>query len=96
MRVCVLGPPAVGKTAICAELAKQYKLHHIKLKDVIEEAMAKLEASAARADKADEEEDDGRGKLVARGFVLKICGSLDEYLECLSNNKMWLIFFTNC
>jgi len=62
MRVCVLGPPAVGKSAICAELAKQYKLHHIKIKDVIEEAMAALEASAARADKGDEEDDDGKGE----------------------------------
>jgi len=61
MRVCVLGPPAVGKTAICAELAKQYKLHHIKVKDVIDEAMSKLEKSAARADKGDEEDDDGKG-----------------------------------
>ena len=61
MRVCILRPPAVGKTAICAELSKQYKLHHIKVKDVIEEAMSKLEASAARVDKADEEDDDGKG-----------------------------------
>ena len=61
MRVCILGPPAVGKTTICSELAKQYKLHHIKIKDVIDEAMAKLQASADRADKGDEEDDDGRG-----------------------------------
>ena len=46
MRVCILGPPAVGKTTICSELAKQFKLHHIKIKDVIDEAMAKLQASA--------------------------------------------------
>ena len=62
MRVCVLGPPAAGKTSICSELAKQYKLHHIKVKDVIDEAMGRLEASAARADKGDEEEDDGKGE----------------------------------
>lgn len=61
MRACVLGPPAVGKTSICTELAKQYKLHHIKVKTVIDEAMARLEASANRADKGDEEDDDGKG-----------------------------------
>ena len=39
MRACVLGPPAVGKTCVAAALCKNYKLHHIKLKDVIDEAI---------------------------------------------------------
>jgi adenylate kinase family enzyme len=32
----------VGKSSIAEELAKHYKLHHIKIKDVISEAIAKL------------------------------------------------------
>ncbi|EDL18751.1 mCG1149, partial [Mus musculus] len=43
IKICILGPPAVGKSSISEELAKYYKLHHIKMKDVIAEAIAKLE-----------------------------------------------------
>ena len=32
----------MGKSSISEELAKYYKLHHIKMKDVIAEAIAKL------------------------------------------------------
>ncbi|XP_016015363.2 adenylate kinase 7 [Rousettus aegyptiacus] len=47
IKICVLGPPAVGKSSISEVLSKYYKLHHIKLKDVISEAIAKLEAIVA-------------------------------------------------
>uniref|UniRef100_A0A2K6T4D0 Adenylate kinase 7 n=1 Tax=Saimiri boliviensis boliviensis TaxID=39432 RepID=A0A2K6T4D0_SAIBB len=43
IKICILGPPAVGKSSIAEELSKYYKLHHIQLKDVISEAIAKLE-----------------------------------------------------
>ena len=42
IKICILGPPAVGKSSITEALSKHYKLHHIKLKDVISEAIAKL------------------------------------------------------
>lgn len=42
IKICILGPPAVGKSSIAEALSKHYKLHHIKLKDVISEAIAKL------------------------------------------------------
>ncbi|KAM9093571.1 adenylate kinase 7 isoform 1-T1 [Megaptera novaeangliae] len=44
IKICILGPPAVGKSSIAEVLSKYYKLHHIKLKEVISEAIAKLEA----------------------------------------------------
>ncbi|ELK31031.1 Adenylate kinase 7 [Myotis davidii] len=47
IKVCILGPPAVGKSSVAEVLAKYYKIHHIKLKDVISEAIAKLEAIVA-------------------------------------------------
>ncbi|ELK01190.1 Putative adenylate kinase 7 [Pteropus alecto] len=47
IKICILGPPAVGKSSIAEVLSKYYKLHHIKLKDVISEAIAKLEAIVA-------------------------------------------------
>uniref|UniRef100_A0A8C5WAH7 Adenylate kinase 7 n=1 Tax=Microcebus murinus TaxID=30608 RepID=A0A8C5WAH7_MICMU len=59
IKICILGPPAVGKSSIAAELAKHYKLHHIKLKDVISEAIAKLEAIVAPKDTTDGEEEEG-------------------------------------
>lgn len=42
IRACVLGPPAVGKTSVVSQLCKHYKLHHVKIADVIKEAIEKL------------------------------------------------------
>ena len=39
IRVCILGPPAVGKTFFISLLCRHYKLHHIKIADVIKEAI---------------------------------------------------------
>ncbi|XP_074183069.1 adenylate kinase 7 isoform X1 [Rhinolophus sinicus] len=57
IKICILGPPAVGKSSIAEALSKHYKLHHVKLKDVISEAIAKLEAIVAP--KAGEEGEEG-------------------------------------
>ncbi|XP_071962489.1 adenylate kinase 7-like [Antedon mediterranea] len=62
MRACVLGPPASGKTSIVQALCKQYKLHHIKINDVIREAIEMLEKSAARVDSDENEDDDGKAQ----------------------------------
>ncbi|XP_033112222.1 adenylate kinase 7-like [Anneissia japonica] len=62
MRACVLGPPASGKTSIVQALCKKYKLHHISIKDVINEAIETLEKSAARADSDENEDDDGKAQ----------------------------------
>ncbi|XP_012326692.2 adenylate kinase 7 [Aotus nancymaae] len=56
IKICILGPPAVGKSSIAEELSKYYKLHHIQLKDVISEAIAKLEAIVAPKDVGEGEE----------------------------------------
>lgn len=39
MRACILGPPASGKSTIAKQLCEHYKLHHIKIKDVIDEIL---------------------------------------------------------
>ncbi|XP_022361119.1 adenylate kinase 7 isoform X3 [Enhydra lutris kenyoni] len=57
IKICILGPPAVGKSSIAEALAKHYKLHHIKLKDVISEAIAKLEAIVTPKDEGEDEEE---------------------------------------
>ena len=37
-----MGPPASGKTLVIKQLCEHYKLHHIKIQDVIDEAVEKL------------------------------------------------------
>ncbi|XP_004416548.1 PREDICTED: adenylate kinase 7 [Odobenus rosmarus divergens] len=62
IKICILGPPAVGKSSIAEALSKHYKLHHIKLKDVISEAIAKLEAIVTLKDEGEEEEEGEQGE----------------------------------
>uniref|UniRef100_A0A667XQH6 Adenylate kinase 7b n=1 Tax=Myripristis murdjan TaxID=586833 RepID=A0A667XQH6_9TELE len=42
IRLCVLGPPAVGKSTVAEQICKHYKLHHIRLQDTISETIAQL------------------------------------------------------
>ncbi|XP_015103151.3 adenylate kinase 7 [Vicugna pacos] len=58
IKICILGPPAVGKSSIGEALSKHYKLHHIKLRDVVSEAIAKLEAIVTPKDVGEGEEED--------------------------------------
>nr|XP_021505096.1 adenylate kinase 7 isoform X4 [Meriones unguiculatus] len=57
IKICILGPPAVGKSSIAEELTKHYKLHHIKMKSLIAEAIAKLEAIVAPKETGELEEE---------------------------------------
>ncbi|KAM4723462.1 adenylate kinase 7 [Anableps anableps] len=43
LRVCILGPPAVGKSTMSSQICKRYKLHHITLKETISKAIIRLE-----------------------------------------------------
>uniref|UniRef100_A0A671MFW0 Adenylate kinase 7b n=1 Tax=Sinocyclocheilus anshuiensis TaxID=1608454 RepID=A0A671MFW0_9TELE len=43
LRICILGPPAVGKSTIAERICKHYKLHHVKLKQTITETLENLE-----------------------------------------------------
>ncbi|XP_043118384.1 adenylate kinase 7 [Puntigrus tetrazona] len=45
LRICILGPPAVGKSTIAERTCKHYKLHHVKLKETITETLENLESS---------------------------------------------------
>ncbi|XP_073494623.1 adenylate kinase 7 [Phyllobates terribilis] len=56
VRICVLGPPAAGKTTVSKMLCKKYKLHHIHIKDVITEAIDKLERMLKTPPEEEEEE----------------------------------------
>ncbi|XP_053140545.1 adenylate kinase 7 isoform X2 [Hemicordylus capensis] len=50
VKICVLGPPGVGKTSVSEKLCKHYKVHHIKIKDVITKAIENLEKIIAPKD----------------------------------------------
>ncbi|KAF7690476.1 adenylate kinase 7a [Silurus meridionalis] len=43
IKICLLGPPAVGKSSIAAQLCKYYKLHHIGSKETVQERIRHLE-----------------------------------------------------
>lgn len=49
-KVCILGPPGVGKTTISQQIASHYKIHHINIKDVVTQAIENLNRLAKRAE----------------------------------------------
>ncbi|KAG8449128.1 hypothetical protein GDO86_015978 [Hymenochirus boettgeri] len=77
IRICILGPPAVGKTSMSEIICKYYKLHHIKIKDVITEAMEKLE----RLVKSSEEEEEGEENEEQTENWQEILYSVKENME---------------
>lgn len=65
IKICILGPPASGKTTIAKQLAQEYQVHHLQIKDVIEDTKNELEQlvkssgeNEQNEEEADEEEVD--------------------------------------
>uniref|UniRef100_UPI0037E6FBCB adenylate kinase 7 n=1 Tax=Semicossyphus pulcher TaxID=241346 RepID=UPI0037E6FBCB len=82
LRVCVLGPPAVGKSSVSKQICEHYRLHHITLKDTVSETIAQLEAAVTNSDPESGDEDAAAEELL---FSLKDSmeqngGVLDDHL----------------
>ncbi|KAM9354949.1 adenylate kinase 7a [Pholidichthys leucotaenia] len=53
IRIFLVGPPAVGKTIVAEKLCRHYQIHHIKIKEIIEEKIAQLKQVVDGADAED-------------------------------------------
>lgn len=86
-KICILGPPGVGKSTIASQIAQHYKIHHIHMKDVVTQAIDALNKSAKRAemdaDKAGEEE----GEEEEEEEELPDLSELENINEQLENNN---------
>uniref|UniRef100_A0AAR2IY89 Nucleoside-diphosphate kinase n=1 Tax=Pygocentrus nattereri TaxID=42514 RepID=A0AAR2IY89_PYGNA len=58
IKICLLGPPAVGKTSVAAHLCKHYKLHHITVKEATEEKIKHLVSVIQNACDGENENDE--------------------------------------
>ncbi|XP_055649881.1 adenylate kinase 7 [Falco peregrinus] len=87
LKVCIHGPPGIGKSTIAEQLCKYYKLHHIKINDVISETIANLEKIVAPkeqdSDSVEEEgednkEDQGKNVEAAHKLLAGIRESMEQ------------------
>ncbi|NXN38306.1 KAD7 kinase, partial [Rhinoptilus africanus] len=87
LKVCIHGPPGVGKSTVAEELCKHYKLHHIKINDLISETIANLEKVVASKEvdsdsvgeeAEDDEEEEGKNIEAARELLAEIKDSMEQ------------------
>ncbi|NXE27443.1 KAD7 kinase, partial [Ardeotis kori] len=90
LKVCIHGPPGVGKSTIAEELCKHYKLHHIKTNDVISETIANLEKVVAPKEldsdrveeegeeREEDEEEDSKNIEAAHELLARIKESMEQ------------------
>uniref|UniRef100_A0A8C6Z562 Adenylate kinase 7 n=1 Tax=Nothoprocta perdicaria TaxID=30464 RepID=A0A8C6Z562_NOTPE len=95
LKIYIHGPPGVGKSSIAENLCRHYKLHHIKIKDVISETIANLEKIVAPKEEADDigeegEDDDDESENIEEAREL-----LDEIKKSMEQNgSQYVIKFT--
>ncbi|XP_041273912.1 adenylate kinase 7 [Onychostruthus taczanowskii] len=95
LKICIHGPPGSGKSTIAKELCKHYKLHYVRINDVISEKIAHLEQIVAKepdrmerevgegedlVEEEEEEEEEGENVEAAKEL-------LDAIKENMQQNK---------
>ncbi|NXW51408.1 KAD7 kinase, partial [Nyctiprogne leucopyga] len=86
LKICIHGPPGVGKSTIAEELCKHYKLQHIKINAVISETIANLEKVVASKEwnsdsveeEEEEEEEEGKNVEAAQELLAGIKESMEQ------------------
>ncbi|NXF98718.1 KAD7 kinase, partial [Sakesphorus luctuosus] len=86
LKIYIHGPPGVGKSTIAEELCKHYRLHYIKIDDVISEKIAELEQMVAKGQDSvgEEGEDDVEEQDENTATAQEL---LDEIKEKMKLNK---------
>ncbi|XP_068573914.1 adenylate kinase 7 isoform X1 [Cebidichthys violaceus] len=93
IRLCVLGPPAVGKSTVSRQISEYYKLQYITLKETISETISQLEDNVKNADPDAENEDSATEALELLNSLkdsMKQNGGLldDQLLMKVVRNKL--------
>ncbi|NXV16113.1 KAD7 kinase, partial [Cepphus grylle] len=87
LKVCIHGPPGVGKSTIAEELCKHYKLHHIKINDVISETIANLEkvvvskeldSDSVGEEAEDDEEEESKNVEAAQELLSELKENMEQ------------------
>ncbi|KFQ99441.1 Adenylate kinase 7, partial [Nipponia nippon] len=79
LKVYIHGPPGVGKSTIAEELCKHYKLHHIKINEVISETIANLVMGEQGED---DEEEEGKNVEAAHELLARIKENVEQNAGC--------------
>ncbi|NXW89019.1 KAD7 kinase, partial [Alopecoenas beccarii] len=86
LKVYIHGPPGAGKSTIAEELCKHYKLHHIKISDVISESIANLEKTVASkeldsdsvGEEGEDDEEESENVEAAQELLAEVKESMEE------------------
>ncbi|KAK2541207.1 hypothetical protein Q9233_000853 [Columba guinea] len=86
LKVCVHGPPGAGKSTIAEELCKHYKLHCIKISDVISESIANLEKTVTSkeldsdsvGEEGEDDEEEGENVNAAQELLAEVKESMEQ------------------
>ncbi|XP_042721852.1 adenylate kinase 7 [Lagopus leucura] len=100
LKIYIHGPPGVGKSTIAEEICKHYKLHHIKIKDVISESIAKLERIVAPKEvdsdsvrqEGEDDEEEGENVEEAHELLAGIKESMEQNAGRLDDHYVIKLF----
>ncbi|UJR15265.1 hypothetical protein I4U23_002219 [Adineta vaga] len=90
IKILVLGPPASGKTTISKQLAQEYKLHYLAMKEVVEDTKNELEQLVKRSNESEQNEEEIDEEDVDETLAERVDEArsvLERLEEARQNNK---------